>query len=267
MKRFDIVLTVIIFLIGSGAALSANPLEGIVTEADADAFSLSVPLDAGLLSVGAGLVAAEFFIDPAEGVQTPRENLIFPDKFTVFEYNSGADLSSDILFFTSLLFPASLVAGQGFDSILETGVMFVETILLTQGTKQMIKTFVPRYRPYTYWSEPMDDDYADSFPSGHTALTFAVCSFSAYTFGKLFPESEWKTAFGIASYSVATAVAVLRVVSGSHFASDVLTGALIGTAFGIGVPAVHGTAAGKDQPPAVPKLGFSGEGVTLAFRI
>ena len=42
-----------------------------------------------------------------------------------------------------------------------------------------------------------------------------------------------------ASYSLATATALLRIMSGNHFMTDVLSGALLGTIWGIGVPMVH----------------------------
>jgi len=64
----------------------------------------------------------------------------------------------------------------------------------------------------------------------------------------------------VVSYSLATATALLRVASGSHFMTDVLAGALIGTALGIGIPFLHATIGKQD-------LEASFSPYSLVFRI
>jgi len=61
-----------------------------------------------------------------------------------------------------------------------------------------------------------------SFPSGHTITAFAV----AISLGVFYPAMVLGLLFSAAS------VAVSRVLLGMHFLSDVLAGALIGTALG-----------------------------------
>ena len=56
---------------------------------------------------------------------------------------------------------------------------------------------------------------------------------------KYFPESKWKTPVVIGSFTLATISGTLRILSGSHFFSDVLVGAAIGSAIGITVPLLH----------------------------
>ena len=58
-------------------------------------------------------------------------------------------------------------------------------------------------------------------------------------FSKYFPESKWKVPVIIGSYTLATLSGTLRILSGSHFFSDVLVGATIGSAIGITVPLLH----------------------------
>ena len=43
----------------------------------------------------------------------------------------------------------------------------------------------------------------------------------------------------VTAYTAATTTAVLRILSGNHFMTDVLTGALLGTLWGVGVPMLH----------------------------
>ena len=254
-----------IFLLFICSDVFGKSLADIFPPAYDEAFSLSVPLDAAALAAGAGLLIFEQFTEPAGGTQLPEGEIIFPDKYAVFPYNHGTDISSDILFAGSLVFPAVLVAGQSRQIVLETGVMFIETMILTHAGKEIIKDLVPRYRPYTYFAEPIDDEFTNSFPSGHTALTFAVCSFSAFAYSHMFPDSEYILPFGIGAYTTAAVTGLLRVLSGSHFISDVLAGALIGSVFGIGVPLLHTIKSSTGISMAVNQYETGEISVTLSY--
>ena len=61
----------------------------------------------------------------------------------------------------------------------------------------------------------------DAFPSGHTATVFAA----AATLSEVYDESPWVS---YASYSVASAVAVSRVMERAHWLSDCFVGGMIG---------------------------------------
>jgi membrane-associated phospholipid phosphatase len=94
-----------------------------------------------------------------------------------------------------------------------------------------------------------------SFPSGHTTQAFAVASVIAEHY-----ESPWVDA---ASYGAASIVGYARILHNAHFLSDVLAGAMIGTAVGkyvvkLNQPASHGIAI---RPMPVP----GGEGIVLAW--
>ena len=233
------------------------------------AFELSAAVDIPLAVTGAALILAEYFIEPVSGVQHPEDQLIFPDRFSVFPYNSGLDTASDLLFAGSLILPAAAMIGQDLGTIAEVGVMFIETLALTLATKDIIKDLVPRFRPYTYHALPAsdDDDYMNSFPSGHTSMVFAVCSFSAYVFAEMFPDSKWKLPIVIGAYSIAAVTGILRIVSGNHFITDVLAGSLIGTAYGIGIPLLHQIRVNEDTELAVRVSAFNEPAVSLVFRI
>jgi membrane-associated phospholipid phosphatase len=69
-------------------------------------------------------------------------------------------------------------------------------------------------------SERRPDDSDDkSFPSGHAARAFA---------GAEMVRSEYGWPWGIAAYTVAASVSVLRVAGDHHYVHDVLAGAAVG---------------------------------------
>jgi undecaprenyl-diphosphatase len=120
--------------------------------------------------------------------------------------------------------------------------MYAEAFMLTYGTKDILKKIINRNRPYTYFGtipSGLEDDYHNSFPSGHTSLAFMSAGFLTSTLLKDYPDSRWKMPVISISYSMAVAVAVNRIRSGSHFLTDVIAGATIGSLYGYLVPALH----------------------------
>lgn len=116
-----------------------------------------------------------------------------------------------------------------------------EALVLAQDLNQAVKFSAGRERPFVHVLSPAEKgltakptDNNLSFFSGHTTYAFTlataagtVCSLHGYSF------APYVWAGGL---TVATATAVLRIGADKHYATDVLTGALVGTAFGIGVP-------------------------------
>ena len=72
------------------------------------------------------------------------------------------------------------------------------------------------------WADILPPDQF-SFPSGHTMTAFAIALVVSY----FYPTLEWPL------YFLAVSIAVSRVVLGMHFLSDVLAGAVLGSALGL----------------------------------
>ena len=182
------------------------------------------------------------------------------DRTFMNSYDPVKDNAATVLEIAAMAAPAVLLS-QGPDQYVTIGLMYAETLALTWGTTEIIKHLVGRPRPYMYYDGYPQDKVEDggwnrSFPSGHTSMSFAGASFASYVFWKYNPESKWRIPVTAFSYSLAATVAVLRVASGNHFATDVLAGALIGTAIGIGVPALHTLFADKDIAVSVSPFGL-----------
>ncbi len=127
---------------------------------------------------------------------------------------------------------------------LTIGTMYLETMLLANGIKEWSKLLVYRARPYMYFDDypqdKVDDgDWNCSFPSGHTTLAFAGAAFTTIVFCQCFPDSKLKYVVAGSAFGIAAATGALRIASGNHFLSDVLVGAVIGTACGFAVPYMH----------------------------
>jgi len=118
-------------------------------------------------------------------------------------------------------------------AVATVGGMFT-AVALVQGP---LKRTFPRSRPFArrlaivVGPRPVDS----SFPSGHTAGSFAAATALAH----FYPEDR-PILFGLAA-----AVGVSRVYLGMHFPSDVLVGAAIGTAIGTAWAGLLGSRVGK----------------------
>lgn len=90
---------------------------------------------------------------------------------------------------------------------------------------------------YTSWYQPQGRTGNTSFPSGHTAL--AACGFLSVPLFRCLPHLKKYTACAFAGAFAYTAViAVLRIVGGFHFLSDVTVSVIIAYTVIAGVSAV-----------------------------
>jgi membrane-associated phospholipid phosphatase len=115
----------------------------------------------------------------------------------------------------------------------------------------------------------------DSFPSGHTNEAFTAAGHSCASHANL-PLYGSRLADGLAcarDLSLASADGVLRIMGDRHYATDVLTGALIGFSFGFGLPMLlhYRAGASTDRSPLAtlsvsPMLGAGMMGLVAASR-
>ncbi|MFC2821396.1 MAG: phosphatase PAP2 family protein [Sphaerochaeta sp.] len=182
------------------------------------------------------------------------------DSLIMRPYSKTIDKTATVLEACALLSPAVLLL-QPSAQYVKIGIMYLETAAAAWGLKEVLKSLVCRPRPYMYFegypqSKVDSGDWDDSFPSGHTTMSFAGASFASYVFAKYNPDSKWKFPVALASYAIAGTTAALRVAGGNHFMTDILAGALIGTAIGIGVPALHTLFSNTDAEVSVSPFGL-----------
>lgn len=169
------------------------------------------------------------------------------DRWACQKYSQKADDLSDILLYISALSPLLMFASPelDWDQKWTHGLMYIETGILTHSITEITKLLTRRIRPYAYNTEvPLTERMKSSgarksFFSGHTSISFANAVFLAQTYSAIHPHSRWKPVVWGAGLSAATLVGILRVLSGKHFPSDVLVGAIVGSVIGFVIPKLH----------------------------
>ncbi len=91
---------------------------------------------------------------------------------------------------------------------------FTKSFIATSATVYVMKLLIDKERP--------SGESLNSFPSGHTAISFASAAFFQKRYG-------WKV--GVPAYALAAYVGYSRIKSDKHDKWDVLAGALIGAGF------------------------------------
>ncbi len=234
-------------------------------------FKLDWLTDGITAGTGTALTLTGFFLRPApepfDGRTLSMSDVNAFDRLAVRPYSRPLDITGDVFQFASLLLPAVLFAAPS-SEWLTVGVMYAEAVLFSFGLKNTLKAAVSRPRPFMYYDNPphsyiKDGDYLNSFPSGHTTMAFTGAMYASYVFSSYFPDSPFKIPVIAGSFTLATATAVLRILSGNHFITDVLAGAFIGCASGFFVPWVH-TLNAKTKRSAENGHGTAANAVELA---
>jgi len=231
-------------------------------------FTCDVKKDLILGITALGVFASPFFVnDEPENIPVDlnKEDINMLDRSLMFSYNRSLDKISDYGVYSLLVLPILSLAGNINDANawLTYGIMYAQAFCFTFGTKDLLKNAIIRYRPYVYSGEIPDgetDDYYNSFPSGSTALAFLSAGFLSATFSAEYPDSKWKIPVIAGVYTLATGVAACRIVSGTHFLTDVIAGMAIGSLYGWVIPALH-----KRQNDDF-SINFTGNGLIASLK-
>ncbi|MDR2782327.1 MAG: phosphatase PAP2 family protein [Treponema sp.] len=210
-------------------------------------FTYDMTKDIAIGSLALGVFVSPFFVsnEPERVPTAPDKNRVNAfDRSLMFPYNKPLDLISDFGVYGLLALPALSLAGNFTDknALLTYSIMYTEAVLLTFGTKELLKNAIIRFRPYVYDNgvpAGLEDDYYNSFPSGSTSLAFLSAGFLSATFLAEHPDSPLNAPVVAGAYALAAGVAACRIFSGSHFLTDVLTGAAIGSLYGWAIPLLH----------------------------
>jgi len=175
------------------------------------------------------------------------------DRPAIDNYSTGLSDLSDILAGAVILMPAALLTSEGIRKDgLTVGVIYAEVLVLANLGPELFKVLTPRARPYVYNSSiPQSEKTTvfakESFFSGHTSNSFASAIFLSSVYSAYYPDSRWSPYIWGGSLGLAALVGYLRYESGKHFPTDVITGAVWGSAVGFLVPYFHRTDNNSDS--------------------
>ena len=217
-------------------------------------YALSTKKDLGLagLSLASGLSAwiAYSHLSPLTPNDIDRldKSTINPiDRYAVSMSSERAGQWSDILGSACLLSPLlTLTQPKAQKNNLQLALIYAETITLTGTIVYLTKCTVKRPRPFVFNpSAPqelkLNKSARMSFFSGHTALSFASAVFFSTTYSDYSSDNQWDAVIWSSAITTASLVGYFRIRAGKHYVSDVIAGALVGSAIGYGIPALHRT--------------------------
>lgn len=194
------------------------------------------------------------------------------DRTILGRYDPNASLAANVLVG---VVPGALVALDVIDAgvthwrgWLTDAVVITEAVVWSGAVQDIVRRAVRRPRPYMYTPglnpgarEGPEADF--SFFSGHTSNTFAMATATAYTYSLRHPHSKYKWLVWTLAMAGATTEPVLRTLSGEHFPTDCIVGALVGSSFGVLIPALHRRRGPFHVIPSA-SIGPQGSSVALA---
>lgn len=242
MLKRKIVHITIVFFLGFYNRLDAKEIFSISLEKELPLFISSTLI---FLGGETGFITEIKCIEPCN-----PDELNIVDKGTSSLYNPTISLTSDIILGIAIATPIIYYITSGIVTLelkqnLKNLLIIIESILLTGAITEYIKNIVQRPRPYAYNKElkkpeilKQEDTYK-SFFSGHTSLAFATLVSFAYIYHMEHKESIWRWIVWSSSIILSSLIGGFRILSGKHFPTDVITGAVVGTIVGILVPIIH----------------------------
>jgi hypothetical protein len=198
--------------------------------------------------------------------QLSRESVDRFDRSATYRYSVSASRASDVLYGIALAAPVTLFSQSEVRKDWQTvALMYLETFGWVGATTELAKTSVRRLRPLVYNPDvPFDSKSSSesrkSFFSGHSSVAFASAVFISTVYGDYNPDSKWRPYVWTGSLLTAGIVGLLRYEAGAHYPTDVLAGAIVGSAIGYAIPWLHRTAGENASiTPGVPRadIGFS----------
>jgi membrane-associated phospholipid phosphatase len=184
-------------------------------------------------------------LTPQEVSQLSRESINWLDRSAAYHYSPSASSASDVLYMIAFAAPAALLADQSIRKDWQTIIlMYLETFGWVGSVTELTKASVQRLRPSVYnpdvsFSNKSSSDSRKSFFSGHASVSFASAVFISTVYSEYNPNSEWKPYVWAGSLLTASVVGFLRYEAGAHFPTDVLAGAVVGSAIGYAIPWMH----------------------------
>ena len=210
--------------------------------------------DGALMVVGLPLAAFGVVLDRSitpltleEVNNLNRSDIIELDRFISFIHSENAASLSDILLYSCLASPFLLFTSKSIrkDFTVISG-MYLESLIFGIALPAYGKGSIQRIRPYAYnpdvpLEKKLTAEAKRSFFSGHTTMGFTSMVFLSTIYSTYYPDSKAKPYIWTGSLVLASTIGYLRMAAGSHFPTDAIVGAIVGSAIGYLIPKIHKT--------------------------
>lgn len=248
------------------ATLTPTPAKADPPRAADQHFTIDPVADITLSAMGGGvsLLLSEILstgeIKPSPLTAGDENNLLPIDRAAVNQtIDPNADTYSNVALYSAVAFAVldPLLSGlrDGWDAALVDGVMYAESLALTEALTDITKIAVRRPRPIDYidcehstTGSCSSTDVELSFFSGHAATVASITGTATYLAFIRSPNSPRPWITLVAGTLLTGFVDYERVRAGEHFPTDVLAGDVAGAAIGILVPHWHRH---QDEAPKV----------------
>ena len=154
------------------------------------------------------------------------------------------------------------------------GVLYLESFAFEGILYTSSVYFVDRFRPDVYNTAlslgyRTNGNFRNSFFAGHVAVVANTTFFMSSVYMSYHPHSKLKWVLYGASTAATLGMSYIRIEAGKHFASDVVTGIVVGVGCGLLTPALHKNRDYKNQKWSVtPDLLNNGKGgFTFTYKL
>ena len=151
------------------------------------------------------------------------------------------------------------------DEFLMDALLVAEATAIALNVNEISKLAFARERPEVHFRSPADraalksSEDNLSFYSGHTTFAFALAASTATV--ATMRRYRLAPVVWVAGMLLASTTGYLRIAADKHYATDVITGAVMGTAMGVGIPYLAhrpATSAGNVTVTAMPLVRGTG---------
>jgi membrane-associated phospholipid phosphatase len=210
---------------------------------------LDVGLTAGGVALFAGAAAAYWGQEPLDSFE-----IAMLDRANVNSFDRPAiaqpgvpDRYANALVLTLMAAPLGLaISTPGSRQSWTVAAMYGEVLLVNMGLGELLNGVTNRTRPFAYngsrdipFEVRSEVEARRAFPSGHTSNAFGAAVFLSSVYAKLYPGSSATPWIWAGSLTLASATGYMRYRGGKHFPSDIISGAILGSLIGWGVPKLH----------------------------
>lgn len=236
------------------------------------AFQLYAEIDAPILAVGAVFAVSRLIKQqPAYCAPACTDTSINSiDKLTAGYYSASWSTASDYeLYGLGVASAALLLSDEDPLSALNDAVVIGEATISATAVSTIMTLAAGRPRPFLYSDKaPLSvrnsADAGLSFLSSHTSEAFALVTSMYIAEKRLHPGALKPKVYLGVGLAVSTMIGVSRVLSGYHFITDVVGGAVVGSSLGVLIASVHGSPV-HIVPVTDPATKTTGVGITGTF--